>query len=281
MNRNWMENDAALAAMINLIVVLADNKYYLGRRLSEWAVGAPSLEGAVAAAALTQEELGHARALYPLLEELPFPGRAETLEREKAGQRRYAISFLLAPWPSWSHAVAALVLTDVAITTMLEHLAESNYAALARRAARILQEEAFHLEYAEGRVRDLAATEEGRRALAGSIESLFPEMMLWFGPQGEPGVKALRQEALIAGDNETWRQSYLARIMPLLLETGVQPSASPQWDMRRRRWEYEEPPWQNWDPLERRLKLTRTMNSSPVLGADQPMSNSSEISDRS
>lgn len=281
MSHSWMENDAALAAMINLVVVLADNKYYLGRRLSEWAVGAPSLEGAVAAAALTQEELGHARALYPLLEELPFPGRAETLERERAGQRRYAVSFVLAPWPGWPHAVAALALVDVAITTVLEHLAESNYTALARRAARILQEEAFHLEYAEGRVRDLAVTEEGRRKLASSIDSLFTEMMLWFGPQDEPGVNALRQEALIAGDNETWRQSYLSRIMPLLLEAGVQPSTRPQWDMRRRRWEYEELPWQNWDPLERRLKLVRTTSPSPALGVGQRMSSDSEISDRS
>ena len=32
-----------LAALINLILVLADNKYFLGRRLSEWAPGGPSL----------------------------------------------------------------------------------------------------------------------------------------------------------------------------------------------------------------------------------------------
>ena len=37
-----------LAALINLILVLADNKYFLGRRLSEWAPGGPSLEELVA-----------------------------------------------------------------------------------------------------------------------------------------------------------------------------------------------------------------------------------------
>src|SRR3954466_14209802 len=61
----------ALSALVNLILVLADNKYFLGRRLSQWCPGGPSLESAVAAAALAQEELGHARALYPLLEAMP------------------------------------------------------------------------------------------------------------------------------------------------------------------------------------------------------------------
>jgi ring-1,2-phenylacetyl-CoA epoxidase subunit PaaC len=47
----WViDDDEALAALVNLLVVLADNKYWLGRHLSEWAVGAPSLEVAVASA---------------------------------------------------------------------------------------------------------------------------------------------------------------------------------------------------------------------------------------
>ena len=48
--------------MVSLITSLADNKAALGRRYAEWAVSAPTLESAVAAAAMAQDELGHARA---------------------------------------------------------------------------------------------------------------------------------------------------------------------------------------------------------------------------
>ena len=57
--------DAATATMVSLIGSLADNKSALGRRYGEWAVSAPTIESAVAAAAMAQDELGHARATYP------------------------------------------------------------------------------------------------------------------------------------------------------------------------------------------------------------------------
>ena len=47
--------------MKTLVASLADNKSALGRRYAEWAVSAPTLESAVAAAAMAQDELGHAR----------------------------------------------------------------------------------------------------------------------------------------------------------------------------------------------------------------------------
>ncbi len=47
--------------MKTLVGSLADNKAALGRRYAEWAVSAPTLESAVAAAAMAQDELGHSR----------------------------------------------------------------------------------------------------------------------------------------------------------------------------------------------------------------------------
>src|SRR6266542_5179242 len=59
-------DDAALFAVLSS---LADNKQAIGRRYAYWSNGAPALEAAVAAAAMTQDELGHTRTLYPLLED--------------------------------------------------------------------------------------------------------------------------------------------------------------------------------------------------------------------
>ena len=75
-------HERAVGPLVNLIVVLADTKYFLGRRISEWAPGAPFLEAAVACAAIAQEELGHSRAIYPLSKNCPGPDAPVPLERE-------------------------------------------------------------------------------------------------------------------------------------------------------------------------------------------------------
>src|SRR5262249_57296345 len=63
-----------------LVASLADNKAALGRRYAEWAVSAPTLESAVAAAAMAQDELGHARSTYPLLQALGVEAGDEGLQ---------------------------------------------------------------------------------------------------------------------------------------------------------------------------------------------------------
>ena len=73
--------------MFALLSSLADNKYVLGRRYAEWCTGAPMLESAVAAAAMAQDELGHARSFYPLLRGFPA-GRDLVPMEEKGWQQR-------------------------------------------------------------------------------------------------------------------------------------------------------------------------------------------------
>ncbi len=72
--------DAATATMISLIGSLADNKSALGRRYGEWAVSAPTIESAVAAAAMAQDELGHGRSTYPVLAKLGVQREDEGLD---------------------------------------------------------------------------------------------------------------------------------------------------------------------------------------------------------
>ncbi len=76
--------------MVSLIGSLADNKSALGRRYGEWAVSAPTIESAVAAAAMAQDELGHARSTYPVLAKLGVQRSDEGLDAgaSAAGDRR-------------------------------------------------------------------------------------------------------------------------------------------------------------------------------------------------
>jgi 1,2-phenylacetyl-CoA epoxidase catalytic subunit len=245
------DDDAALAALVNLVAVLADNKYYFGRALSEWAVGAPTMEDAVGCAAIAQEELGHCRALYPLLNQLPFEGGPTPLERGGERRRRYCVSYLDDPLSTWPQLVAALLLVDTAMLVLIESLVGSTYDNLASRVRRMPGEERFHADFAEGRVREITDFERGIEELRVEVDRLLPEMLCWFGPPGEPGVGILKEKSLISADNEEMRQSFLSRIGPLLTNVGIDVAMS-----RRdsgEGWEYADLPWDRWNGLQRRL----------------------------
>ncbi|WP_119068451.1 Phenylacetic acid catabolic protein [Rubrobacter indicoceani] len=248
-----VENDDALAALVNVIAVIGDNEYFLGRRVSEWASSGPLLESAAACAAITQDKLGHSRAIYALLEELPWANRPSGLQGEVDRSRRYSVSFLDDPLPSWSSVVAALAFVAPALNTLLAAVERSSYDALARRAHRILDEEKLTSAYGEGLVRQISYEERGRRLFQERVDDILPEMLLWFGPEGEGGIEAMKAEGLISQNNEEMRQSYLDRLMPLLEGCGIEvPGVKRSEDDTR--WEYGELEWAKWNQLQRRLE---------------------------
>jgi 1,2-phenylacetyl-CoA epoxidase catalytic subunit len=230
------------AALANLVVSVADNKYFLAHRLARWGVGAPALESAVACTAIAQEEAGHARGLYSLLEDFPDALRPVPLEREDDRSRKYAVSFLVERSDSWYRAVAALGLMDFAMTTLVEACAGSSVAELRKRANRILADEGFHRRYVEGRLRELASSVPEARALEDELAALLPETLCWFGPPGEPGLELLVEAGIVAHHNEVLRERFLKGIRAQVESAGL------------RLPETGELPWDRWSNLERRLE---------------------------
>jgi ring-1,2-phenylacetyl-CoA epoxidase subunit PaaC len=229
-------------ALANLVVTVADNKYFLAHRLAEWGVGAPALESAVACTAIAQEEAGHARGLYSLLEDFPAELRPVPLEREDDRDRKYAVSFLLEGSDSWYRAVAALGLMDLAMTTLLEACVDSSFAELRKRADRILDDERFHARYVEGRLRELGASPAEAAALEEELAGLLPETLCWFGPPGERGLELLNEAGLVGRTNYELRESFLEVLRARAHSAGL------------RLPETGELPWERWSSLERRLK---------------------------
>src|ERR671926_1662746 len=97
----------ATAAMVSLVGSLADNKAALARRYAEWGVSAPTLESAVAAAAMAQDEMGHARSTYPVLKALGVEAGDEGIEGRGAH-----LAILDAELPDWTAFIAANLLVD-------------------------------------------------------------------------------------------------------------------------------------------------------------------------
>src|SRR5690242_6961554 len=98
-SENPLDTPTGREAVFGLIARLADNKYLLGRRYAEWCSSAPTLESSVAAAAMAQDELGHARALYPLLRSLASEASPELDPETRA--HFHNLSCLDRPFSGW------------------------------------------------------------------------------------------------------------------------------------------------------------------------------------
>ncbi len=111
--------------MKTVLASLADNKAALGRRYAEWAVSAPTLESAVAAAAMAQDELGHARSTYPVLKGLGV----EANEDGFGGDKR--LGLLDDELPDWNAFIAANLLVDGVLTTFVASCVDSSLTPMA------------------------------------------------------------------------------------------------------------------------------------------------------
>lgn len=240
------------AALFAILSSLADNKQAIGRRYAYWCNGAPALEAAVAAAAMTQDELGHARTLYPLLEDFTQaeadPGQVEPMTRTL----RYHLAYLDRDFQGWSDFVATNFLLDTALTTFFEAAQNSSYEPLRQRARKIVQEERIHAMHADGWVRRLAkAGGAVRSTLVASLNRLWAETLCWFGPNDDPNMQQLYREGIIDATPDELRSRYLQKIMPTLnsLEIDVPVSFNP----KTKRWDLNQPlPWDTWDAVARR-----------------------------
>ncbi len=235
---------ATRAALYALLVSLADNKYVLGRRYAEWCTGAPVLESAVAAAAMAQDELGHARSFYPLLRGFPQATATDTMEEAGwQGRPTSAMACLDARFDAWPAFVAANFLVDSALTTLFEAGVESPYEPLRQRARKILQEEAAHWLHAEGWARRLGRDGSSRPALAARLHATWDDAFTWFGLPDDEVLGQLTAAGILAAGPGDLRDRLRQRVSPALEEAGLAGALLAR-----------TLPWERWDPRERRLR---------------------------
>jgi ring-1,2-phenylacetyl-CoA epoxidase subunit PaaC len=230
----------AQRALYNLITILGDNKFRLGVRYAEFCNAAPTLEAGIAASAMAQDELGHTRNLFPLLREFSW---AKNEEEDGIARGNYRnLACLDQPFAKWADFVAANFLLDQAITTILESAQESEFSALKQRARKMIVEERFHTVYGTGWFKSLAnATPQMRAELEDQARAVWDEVLCFFGPAGNAGLKILKDERLLDADSEELRTRFLQRIAPTLTETNMNLNGHAL-------------PWSRWDLQTWRLK---------------------------
>ncbi|HET7692904.1 MAG TPA: Phenylacetic acid catabolic protein [Gemmatimonadota bacterium] len=235
------------AELRSTLVALSDTKLLLGYHYGEWTFGPPAIEAGIAACSMAQEEFGHTRLLNGILKR-EFELEIDPLADQRPPDAFASIAFLDHPLESWAELVAANAVVDLALSLLLSSFEDGDYQPLARAVPKMLLEERFHTEHAEGWVRVIESGEAAPRdALARALERALRDVAAFFGPAGHD--EDLVRSGARTADDEALRGRLFARIAGLLAD----PAAV---GLRREGdgWSLIEPlNWADWDAERRRL----------------------------
>jgi ring-1,2-phenylacetyl-CoA epoxidase subunit PaaC len=157
----------------DLLIQIADDELVLGWRDSEWTGIAPVLEEDVAFSSISQNEIGHARALYELAAR-DLGTDADALAFDRSPDEYTCAPFVELRRLEWARTIARHWLYETADEIRLAALKESGDAELAGLAAKIDREEAYHRMHAEMWIDRLLASDDARARLHEAAVELWP-----------------------------------------------------------------------------------------------------------
>ena len=204
-------DDRTRIALADLLLSLADDEFVIGFWDSEWTGIAPMLEEDVAMSSISQDEIGHARALYQLLADLTDADADAIAFGRPAADFRHA-ALLNHARTDWAFTIARRYLYETADAVRLAALARSSYQPLAELVAKMRREESYHLLHMDAWLRRLAGAAHER--LAAALERTWPDAQALFTPPADEAA-LLEADVLPASFGEM-HDRWLAQVRPVL-----------------------------------------------------------------
>jgi ring-1,2-phenylacetyl-CoA epoxidase subunit PaaC len=172
-------------AVETLLYRLADGEFVLADRYTDWQVRAPTIESDIAVANIAQDELGHARLWYDLLEDFGYTEPDLIWERDPETFRHSTLCELPFAEGDWADAIVRGYFYDEAEHLRLQALENSSYPRIRDRVGKVIGEEDYHREHAENWLRRLVGGDEGRERVQEAVDRLFPHALTLFEPSEE------------------------------------------------------------------------------------------------
>lgn len=169
-----------------LLLALADDELLLGYRDSEWTGIAPMLEEDVAMSSVSQDEIGHAQALYVLASDLTGRSVDELAYARSFGEYR-SCWLVERHRRDWAFTIARRYLYETADDVRTEALAGSSYGPLASLLQKVRREEKYHLLHVSTWLERLAAAGESRDRLTAALDAAWPDALGFWEPLAEEG----------------------------------------------------------------------------------------------
>jgi ring-1,2-phenylacetyl-CoA epoxidase subunit PaaC len=181
--------------LVELLLSIADDKFILGHRNSDWTGLAPILEEDIAFSSLAQDEISHATVLYQMAAELLGTTADKLAYGRRPDQYRCAQIVELSHDFDWAFSVCRDFFCDHFDYLRLGRLAQSSHAPLAQLAARLVPEEEIHVHHIDTLVKRLGrGTRESHERMQKALDRLAPLATGLFEPT--PGHELLEKQQL-------------------------------------------------------------------------------------
>lgn len=228
------------------ILCIADSKWVLGHWYIKVLRNGRGLQDYNALSGMAQDELGHTRAIFTLLEDR-FDQPQGYLEFERPVSEIASMVALDAPPVDWTDFVTTMYLAETAIWQLLATFRNSTFQPIANLADHIGQEANFHQMYGKGWLKSL--NEKDRTTFPTSIRKRLPEIVRWFGNPNAPEDPLLKEGIRTKSAQEAAAR-FLAVNVSVLAELGGIDAAEITAITRGLKWE-------NWDSRRRRPRGSR------------------------
>jgi ring-1,2-phenylacetyl-CoA epoxidase subunit PaaC len=170
------------AAVEALLFAMADDEHVLADRYTDWQVRGPTLEAEISVANVAQDELGHARLWYDLLEDFGYAEPELIWERPPDDFRHATLVELAFPDGGWADLLVRAYLYDTYEGLLLEALKGSSYLRIADRVGKVRAEESYHRDHAQSWLERLCEDREALRRVQTALDRLFPHALTLFVP---------------------------------------------------------------------------------------------------
>ena len=192
------QSGEGLKTFTHLLETIADNKYVFGDKLVEIGFSGPNLEATLAAVAMAQGELGHARLLYNWVFDLKgYKGKKPDIKSQtgKAFQRVTGIY-------NWISLIASFYAVNTAVDLVLKSILEANHLKVAGRVQKLLREQKEHIMYSRGWANELLNDR-------GAVPKKFKEELNQVIPQVETWLQSIERKTELVQEGYIIPQSNL------------------------------------------------------------------------
>ncbi|QHS61708.1 1,2-phenylacetyl-CoA epoxidase subunit PaaC [Chitinophaga agri] len=161
-------------ALPELLTKIADDELIIGHRNSEWTGLGPVMEEDIAFSSMAQDKIGHAWALYRILQEHFGGGDPDHFAFMRQAGEYKCCHFVELPIGSYEFSLMRHFLFDHAETVRYQSFAQSSFVPLQQLAGKIKGELKYHTLHADAWILQLCtAGEDSRQRMQHALDQCF------------------------------------------------------------------------------------------------------------
>ncbi|HLP52645.1 MAG TPA: 1,2-phenylacetyl-CoA epoxidase subunit PaaC [Chitinophagales bacterium] len=211
-------------ALKNLLYKMADDALVIGHRNSEWTGIGPMLEEDLAFSSMAQDKIGHAQALYSILNTLFGEADPDTLAFKRQEKDFKSCQFVELPIGEYDFSIVRQFLFDHAELLRYDMLTQSSFQPLAQLAKKVKGEIKYHVMHGDTFVKQLGnGSEESKARMQSALNYAWPYALGIF--EKDETDAELISEGVFAGEDEL-KTRWLQKVTPVIEAAGLKVPAT-------------------------------------------------------